>query len=92
MRKRSQAELSGSASAPFGAPPPDTPTPLLGGLSPAQFMRRYCQKKPLLIRQAIPDVTSPLSRDALFELAGNRTRLGIVLYDAFAWVWTTLTA
>lgn len=71
MRKRSQAELSGSASAPFGAPPPDTPTPLLGGLSPAQFMRRYWQKKPLLIRQAIPDVTSPLSRDALFELAGD---------------------
>ncbi len=32
-------------------------------------MRRYWQKKPLLIRQAIPDVSPPLSRDALFELA-----------------------
>jgi len=32
-------------------------------------MRRYWQKKPLLIRQAIPDVEAPLSRDELFELA-----------------------
>ena len=71
MRKRSQAEPSGSASAPFGAPPPDTPTPLLGGLTPAQFMRRYWQKKPLLIRQAIPGIAAPVSRDDLFELAGD---------------------
>jgi 50S ribosomal protein L16 3-hydroxylase len=32
-------------------------------------MRRYWQKKPLLIRQALPDVVAPLSRDELFELA-----------------------
>lgn len=50
---------------------PDTATPLLGNLTPSQFMRRYWQKKPLLIRQAIPDVQPPLSRDALFELADN---------------------
>ena len=52
-------------------PLPDTPTPLLGNLTPAQFMRRYWQKKPLLIRNAIPDVAPPLPRDALFELAGQ---------------------
>jgi 50S ribosomal protein L16 3-hydroxylase len=51
------------------APSPDLPTPLLGNLTPSQFMRRYWQKKPLLIRQAIPDITAPLTRDALFELA-----------------------
>lgn len=34
-------------------------------------MRRYWQKKPLLIRQAIPNVAAPLSRDALFALAQN---------------------
>ena len=28
--------------------------PLLGGLTPQQFMKRYWQKKPLLIRHAIP--------------------------------------
>ena len=32
----------------------DAATPLLAGLSPRQFMRRYWQKKPLLIRQAWP--------------------------------------
>ena len=46
------------------------PTPLLGGLSPAQFMRRHWQKKPLLVRQAWPGVQSPIGRTALFDLAG----------------------
>nr|WP_232316343.1 cupin domain-containing protein [Candidatus Burkholderia verschuerenii] len=32
-------------------------------------MRRYWQKKPLLIRQAIPELAAPLTRDELFELA-----------------------
>lgn len=44
-------------------------TPLLGGLSPAQFMRRYWQKKPLLIRQAWPGVQPPVDRAGLFALA-----------------------
>lgn len=50
---------------------PDTPTSLLGGLTPSQFMRRYWQKKPLLIRGAIPGITAPLSREALFQLAAS---------------------
>ena len=49
----------------------DEPLPLLGGLSPAQFMKRYWHKKPLLIRQAIPDIQPFLSRSALFELAAR---------------------
>jgi 50S ribosomal protein L16 3-hydroxylase len=48
----------------------DQPTVLLGGLSPAQFMRRHWQKKPLLVRQAWPGVQSPINRAALFDLAG----------------------
>lgn len=47
------------------------PTPLLGGLSPEAFMRRHWQKKPLLIRQAVPGVKPPLDRAALFALAGQ---------------------
>ena len=43
--------------------------PLLGGLSPATFMRRHWQKKPLLVRQAWPGVLPPLPRAALFALA-----------------------
>ena len=71
MRNRSQAEPRNAAAAPLGAPPPDLPTPLLGGLTPAQFMRRYWQKKPLLIRQAMPGVKPPVMRDALFDLAAD---------------------
>lgn len=44
-------------------------TPLLGGLSPASFMRRHWHKKPLLVRQAWPGVQPPLSRRELFALA-----------------------
>ncbi|RZL63750.1 MAG: cupin domain-containing protein [Variovorax sp.] len=47
------------------------PLPLLGGLSPAQFMRRHWQKKPLLVRQAVPGMTSPIDRAALFALAAR---------------------
>ena len=44
---------------------------LLGGLSPAQFMKRHWQRKPLLVRGAVPGM-QPLVPDArLFELAGR---------------------
>ena len=45
--------------------------PLLGGLSAAQFMRRHWQKKPLLVRQALPGAAAPLTRAALFALAAR---------------------
>jgi 50S ribosomal protein L16 3-hydroxylase len=45
------------------------PLTLLGGLSPADFMRRYWQRKPLLIRQAIPGFKPPLNIAALKKLA-----------------------
>ena len=44
---------------------------LLGGLSPAAFMRRHWHKKPLLVRQAIADVVPPLSRAEMFALAAR---------------------
>ena len=43
-------------------------TPLLGGLSPRQFMRRHWQKRPLLVRQALPGVAAPMTRAELFAL------------------------
>lgn len=49
----------------------DDAWPLLGGLSPRQFMRRHWQRKPLLVRQAIPGVCPPATRAELFELAGR---------------------
>ncbi len=53
------------------APPIDLPTALLGGLSPVQFMRRHWQKKPLLVRQALPGFVPPVSRSELFALAAE---------------------
>ena len=44
------------------------PLPLLGGLSPARFMREYWQRKPLLIRQAIPGFRPALSIADIREL------------------------
>ena len=45
--------------------------PLLAGLSPQQFMQRYWQKKPLLIRQALPGFRALLTPRELFALAGR---------------------
>ncbi len=47
------------------------PLALLAGLSPAQFMRRHWQKKPLLVRQAIPGFQPFLGRAALFKMAAS---------------------
>jgi 50S ribosomal protein L16 3-hydroxylase len=50
---------------------PLLPTPVLGGRSPAAFMRRHWQKQPLLVRAAMPGVAAPLPRAALFDLAAS---------------------
>lgn len=49
------------------------PLTLLNGLSPETFMKRYWQKKPLLIRGAIPGFKPLLERAALFDLAGSES-------------------
>jgi 50S ribosomal protein L16 3-hydroxylase len=49
----------------------DEPLQLLGGLTPKAFMHRHWHKKPMVIRQAIPDFTPPLNRTALFKLAAQ---------------------
>lgn len=60
---------SNSTAARYAPAALDQPTPLLGGLTPAQFMRRYWHRKPLLIRQAVPADTPVIDRSTLFELA-----------------------
>lgn len=42
---------------------------LLGGLTPAEFLAEYWQKKPLLIKNAIPNFTGLLNPDELAGLA-----------------------
>jgi 50S ribosomal protein L16 3-hydroxylase len=44
-------------------------TTLLGGLSPRSFLRRYWQKRPLLVRGALPRFREPLTRSSFLELA-----------------------
>ena len=56
--------------------PLKAPWALLGQMSPTEFMRDYWQKKPLLVRGAIPafgmnpELESPISNKELYELAG----------------------
>ncbi|MFW3613925.1 JmjC domain-containing protein [Billgrantia antri] len=49
--------------------PSDAPLSLLGGLTPAEFLRDYWQRQPLLIRGALADFESPLDPDELAGLA-----------------------
>ena len=42
---------------------------LLGGMPPERFLAEYWQKKPLLVRQALPGFGGWLGRDGLSELA-----------------------
>ena len=49
----------------------DQPLPLLGGLTPASFMRRHWQKQPLLVRGALPDALPGIDSRRLFALAGR---------------------
>lgn len=56
---------------------------LLGGISPQQFMKRHWQKKPLLVRQAIPQFKALLSRAELFELAADEeAQARLVVHEA----------
>jgi len=68
----------------------DQPLELLGGLSPANFMKRHWQKKPLVIRQAIPGMSAPLDRAELFDLAAQddvQSRLVIQTPDVAEKPW-----
>lgn len=49
----------------------DQPLTLLGGLTPAQFMKRHWQRKPLLVRGAVPGMQALVPRERLLELAGQ---------------------
>lgn len=62
------------------------PTPLLGGLSPSDFMRLHWQKKPLLVRQAVPGGAALLTRAELFGLAGrDGVESRLIVRDGKGW-------
>jgi 50S ribosomal protein L16 3-hydroxylase len=49
----------------------EQPLALLGGLTPSQFMKRHWQKKPLLVRNAIPGFVPCVNRTELVALAAQ---------------------
>ncbi|PUE61559.1 cupin [Limnohabitans sp. 2KL-17] len=55
---------------------------LLGGLTPQQFMKRHWQKKPLLVRNAIPGFVPCLNRTELVALAGQEGVESRLIVDA----------
>lgn len=60
---------------------------LLGGLTVKQFLRDYWQKKPLLIRQAIPGFKGLLSPQQLIELAcGEDAQARLVTHKRKQWL------
>ncbi|MFZ0872795.1 MAG: cupin domain-containing protein [Rhodanobacter sp.] len=68
-RKTLPLEVRGSASHPLG-------------MSPAQFLRDYWQKQPLLIRNAFPDFVPPLEPNDLAGLACEPAALArLIVHD-----------
>lgn len=49
----------------------NTPLPWLGGLTASDFLRDYWQQKPLLVRNAFPELAYRLADEDLMELAGE---------------------
>ena len=62
--------------------------PLLGGLTPDEFLATYWQKKPLLVRGALPDFTSPLAPEELAGLALEEdVAARLILQEGGAYPW-----
>lgn len=58
---------------------------LLGGLTPERFLTDYWQKKPLLVRGAVPDITRLPGRDELLALAADENMESRFVSQAGGW-------
>jgi 50S ribosomal protein L16 3-hydroxylase len=66
--------------------PVNQPLPLLGGLTPNQFMRDYWQKKPLVVRQAFPNPKPPVRITDLKKLSRrDDVESRLIWRDADSW-------
>lgn len=66
------------------------PTPagltFLGGLTPEQFLTKYWQKQPLLVRAAVPNYKPPISPEELAGLAcESEVESRVVVFDGTTW-------
>jgi 50S ribosomal protein L16 3-hydroxylase len=67
---------------------PDEPLTLLGGLTAREFLRDYWQKRPLLVRQAMPGFESPLPPEELAGMACEESVISrLVLEHGEAGAW-----
>jgi len=65
----------------------NNPLQLLNGLTPEQFLAEFWQKKPLLIKNAIPNFTGLLTPDELAGLAcEDEVQSRIVKYKKGKWL------
>ncbi|HEV2538185.1 MAG TPA: cupin domain-containing protein [Frateuria sp.] len=79
MNDKLPIEVRGSAKQPLGMPP-------------AQFLRDYWQKRPLLIRNAFPDFQPPLQPDDLAGLACEEGALSrLIVHDPARDRWSVKT-
>lgn len=68
----------------------DDATPFLGGISPREFMRDVWQRKPLLIRQAIPGFRPAITLDDIKTLARREeTESRLIWHDDKGWKMKT---
>ncbi len=65
----------------------DAPLPWLGGLRASEFLRDYWQKKPLLVRNAFPDLAHLLEPKELLELAETEDVESRVIVEDGAEPW-----
>lgn len=63
---------------------PARPASLLGGLTPAQFLKDHWQKKPLLVRQAVPQFRGFLDPSGLCRLAARPDAVSRTVMDTQA--------
>ena len=62
------------------------PSALLGGLTPVQFMKRHWQKKPLLVRLALPGLQPMLTSRELCALAArDEVESRLVVREGASW-------
>jgi 50S ribosomal protein L16 3-hydroxylase len=62
-------------------------TDLLGGLVPATFLRRHWQKRPLLVRQAVPGFGGIVGRDEFLALATREDATSRLVIDRGRGKW-----
>ncbi len=58
---------------------------LLGGITPEHFLAEYWQKKPLLVRGAVPEINQLMRRDDLFNLATSEDLESRLITRADGW-------